>query len=50
MGSFANYSHERMWISIAAMFWSVGQLWLLLALGIAARMRDIAVRVTRNRW
>jgi Zn-dependent protease with chaperone function len=30
--------------------WSILQLILLLALGIIARMRDIAVRVSRNRW
>ena len=37
-------------LEVVAEFWTLGQLVLLLALGAAARMRDFAVGLSKNRW
>nr|WP_179490147.1 M48 family metalloprotease [Granulicella arctica] len=40
----------RTLLHFAGAGWGILQLLLVLALGVAARLRDVAVRVTRNRW
>ncbi len=37
-------------LHFAAAGWGILSLWLMLRLGIAARMRDVAARAGRNRW
>jgi STE24 endopeptidase len=43
-------SHIGETLSVSELFWTLAQLVLILRLGIAARMRDLAVRVSGNRW
>jgi STE24 endopeptidase len=40
----------RTLLHFAGAAWGILQLWLLLALGVPPRLRDVAVRVTKNRW
>lgn len=42
--------HARIWLTVVETLWTPLQLWLILALGGAARMRDLAERAGRNRW
>jgi STE24 endopeptidase len=44
------YSRKRVLLGFAESGWGILQLILLLTLGIAAWMRDRAVRLSRNRW
>jgi STE24 endopeptidase len=44
------YSHIRVILDFLETGWGIFQLILLLALGIAARMRNFAVNVSKNRW
>jgi Zn-dependent protease with chaperone function len=44
------YSRSRVLLDFAESGWGILQLFLLLALGVAAWMRDVAVRVGRWRW
>jgi STE24 endopeptidase len=37
-------------LTLSESFWTLAQLILILSLGIAARMRDIAMRLSANRW
>ena len=37
-------------LTVSELFWTLAQLVLILRLGIAARMRDLTVRVSGNRW
>jgi STE24 endopeptidase len=37
-------------LTISGSFWTLAQLVLILSLGVAGRMRDIAVRLSKNRW
>jgi len=45
-----DYSHIRVALDFAQSGWGILQLVLLLALGIAAWMRNVAVGASRNRW
>lgn len=45
-----DYSRIRVVLDFAESGWGILQLILLLALGIAAWMRNVAVRASRNRW
>jgi len=45
-----DYSRIRVILGFAESGWSILQLILLLALGIVAKMRNVAVNVSRNRW
>jgi Zn-dependent protease with chaperone function len=44
------YSRIRVILNFVGSGWGILQLLLLLALGVAARMRNIAVNMSRNRW
>lgn len=44
------YSRIRVILGFAGSGWSILELVLLLALGIVARMRNVAVNLSRNRW
>lgn len=44
------YSRIRVLLNFAGSGWGIVQLELLLALGVAARMRDAVVRLSGNRW
>ena len=44
------YSRIRVLLDFAESGWSILQLFLLLTFGIAAWMRDVALRVSANRW
>jgi STE24 endopeptidase len=44
------YSRIRVILDFLGTGWGILQLILLLALGIAARMRNVAVNISRNRW
>ncbi len=37
-------------LTLSESFWTLAQLVLILSLGIAARMRNLALRVSKNRW
>jgi STE24 endopeptidase len=37
-------------LTLSEWFWTLAQLFLILSLGIAARMRNLALRLSRNRW
>jgi Zn-dependent protease with chaperone function len=43
-------NRTRMVLEITGTLWTLAQLGLLLALGAAARMRDVAVGLSKNRW
>ena len=43
-------AHKRIALDLLATVWGIAQLWLLLSLGVAARMRDLSARVSRWRW
>ncbi|MGD0799412.1 MAG: M48 family metalloprotease [Acidobacteriaceae bacterium] len=43
-------NHTRMVLGVAGTLWNPVQLVLVLALGAAARMRDLAVSLSKNRW
>src|SRR6266851_10370751 len=45
-----DYSRIRVVLDFLGSGWGILQLILLLSLGIAARMRDFAVNLSRNRW
>jgi len=45
-----DYSRIRVFLDFASSGWGILQLILLLALGIAARMRNVAVNTSGNRW
>ena len=45
-----DYSRIRVILDFASSGWGILQLILLLALGIAARMRNVVVNTSRNRW
>ena len=42
--------HDHVALHFTGELWSVLQLWLILQLGIAARMRNVAVNLTKKRW
>ncbi len=44
------YAHDRIALEITDVFWTILQLLLLLRLGIAARMRNVAVQLSGSRW
>jgi STE24 endopeptidase len=44
------YSRKRVVLEFVETGWQILQLVLLLVLGVAAWMRDVAVKVSRNRW
>jgi STE24 endopeptidase len=44
------YSRERVALGFAEEFWGIFELLLLLTLGVAYRMRNVAVNLTRKRW
>lgn len=43
-------SRIRTFEAFAGPLWDIVQLWLLLQLGIVARMRNVAVNLSKNRW
>ena len=43
-------SEIRTFEAFASPLWGILQLWLLLELGIAARMRNVANNISKNRW
>lgn len=45
-----HYSHERVALEFAGTGWGILQLLLILTLGVAYRMRNVAVNLTRSRW
>jgi len=44
------YSHANIALGIIGLLWTFLQLLLILTLGIAARMRNAAVKLSRSRW
>ncbi len=44
------YAHARIALELTGIFWACLQLFLLLTLGIAARMRNVAIAVSGSRW
>jgi STE24 endopeptidase len=50
MAKAVTLSHIRNTTHFAGEAWGVLQLWLLLQLGVAARMRNVAVNLSKNRW
>jgi STE24 endopeptidase len=45
-----HYSHARVALGFAESGWGILQLLLILTLGIAYRMKNVAVNLTRNKW
>ena len=43
-------NRTRMCLGVTSEVWTIGQLMLILAVGAVARMRDLAVGLSKNRW
>lgn len=43
-------AHKRLALDLVATGWGIAQLWLLLRLGLAARMRDVSAQLSRRQW